>query len=217
MSHRFLPPSVAVVEPPAPLLTAAEVRARLGIDDGDAILSPLIKAVCAQIEPPNGWVGRALGKQTLEMRTGCFWYCWGELKLRFPPFREMVSVKYLDSSGAEQTLDPSAYTVVGATGTDIARLVLPYGGSWPSALDSAESVRIRYVAGYDYDDPQLDAAKAAVALAVRNMRSVSARDLSISAENVPGVGSRNYVLSEVASKVVGGAVDALLQGYRVYS
>lgn len=217
MTYRL--PTVAVIEPPASLLTASEVRGRLGIDDDDAILSPLIKAVSAQIEPPNGWVGRAFGKQTLEMRLSWFENCWEGLKLRFPPFRQIVSIKYLDSDGAEQTLDPATYAVTGAAGTDIARVVLAYGASWPTVQSmrlASEIVRIRYVAGYDHDDPQLDAAKAALTLAVRNLRSVSARDLSISAENVPGVGSRNYILSETASKVIGNAVDALLQGYRVY-
>jgi hypothetical protein len=212
--------TVAVIEPPALLLTASEVRDRLGIDDGDAILSPLIKAVSAQLEPPNGWVGRAFGKQTLEMRLSWFENCWEGLKLRFPPFREMISINYLDTDGVEQTLDPATYAVAGAIGTDIARLVLAYGASWPTVQSmrlASETVRIRYVAGYDHDDPQLDAVKAAIALAVRNLRSVSARDLSISAENVPGVGSRNYILSETASKVIGNAVDALLQGYRVYA
>jgi hypothetical protein len=212
-------PTVAIIEPPAPLLTASEVRSRLGVSDDDAVLSPLVKAVCATIEPPNGWIGRAFGLQTLEMRGPWFADDWGgcELRLRFPPFRSFVSLKYLDGGGVEQTIDPSLYGVIGATGTDVARLVLPYGGSWPVIRGDREAVRIRYTAGYDHDDPQLDAAKSAVALAVRNLRSLSARDLAISAENVPGVGSRNYIVTETASKVISGAVDGLLQGYRVYA
>jgi hypothetical protein len=210
---------VAVIEPPAPLLTASEVRDRLGINDSDAVLSPLIKAVCSQIEPPHGWVGRAFGTQTLEQRSGWFADYWGgyTLRLRFPPLKEILSVKYLDEDGVEQTLAVEDYTITGATGSDVATLTVPYGGSWPSTRLEPEAIRIRYVAGYDHDDPQLDAAKAAVTLAVRNLRSLSARDLSISSDNVPGVGSRNYVVSEVASKVIGTAVDALLQGYRVYT
>lgn len=211
-------PTVAVITPPDPLLTADEVRTRLGVSETDGVLEPLIAAACAQIEPPNGWVGRAFGLQTLEMRGPCFSDHWGghELTLRFPPFRAFVSVKYLDANGVEQTLDPSLYGVIGAQGADIARLVLAYGGAWPALRSDREAVRVRYTAGYDADDPQLEAAKSAVALAVRNLRSLSARDLAISAENVPGVGSRNYIVSQTASQVMSGAVNALLQGYRVF-
>lgn len=211
---RLVLPRVTVIEPPAPLLTATEVRARLGISDADAVLSPLIKAVCAQIEPPNGWVGRSFGKQTLEQRSEWFADYRGcdYVRLRFPPLRSVESVKYIDSDGAEQTLDDATYEVL----TVSERAALVYGGQWPDVRVGTEAVRIRYVAGYDHDDPQLDAAKSAVALAVRNLRSLSARDLAISAENVPGVGSRNYIVSETASKVIGSAVDALLQGYRIY-
>jgi uncharacterized phiE125 gp8 family phage protein len=208
-------PRVAVIEPPAPLLTASEVRARLGISDDDAVLSPLIHAVCAQIEPPNGWVGVAFGLQTLEQRSEWFADFWGGsyARLRFPPLRTVASVKYVNTAGVEQTLDPASYEALTATG----RVVLAYGGAWPSVRSGIEAVRIRYTAGYDHDDPQLDAAKSAVALAVRNLRSLSARDLAISAETVPGVGSRNYIVSQAASQVISSAVDGLLQGYRVYT
>jgi uncharacterized phiE125 gp8 family phage protein len=109
-SYRVALPRVIVIEPPAPLLTAAEVRARLGISDDDAVLSPLIKAVCAQIEPPGGWVGVAFGPQTLEQRSEWFADHWGGsfAKLRFPPLRTVESVKYIDTAGVEQTLDPAA-------------------------------------------------------------------------------------------------------------
>lgn len=210
--------SIAVIEPPAPLLTASEVQTRLGISDDEAILSPLIAAVCGSIEPPNGWVGRAFGLQTLEQRGGWFADTWGgpDLRLRYPPFREIVSVKYLDSEGVETTLSGSGYEVIGAVGTDIARLVLPYGGAWPTARYTSEAVRIRYVAGYDHDDPQLDAAKSAVALAVRALLPLAKRDPALSAVNVPGVGSQNYIFSEASAKVLHGAVESLLQGYRVW-
>jgi uncharacterized phiE125 gp8 family phage protein len=214
-SCRIALPRVLVIEPPAPLLTATEVRARLGISDDDAVLSPLIKAVCAQIEPPAGWVGVAFAPQTLEQRSEWFADHWGGsfAKLRFPPLRTVESVKYVDTAGAEQTLDPASYEVLTATG----QLVLAHGGAWPSVRSGIEAVRIRFTAGYDYDDPQLDAAKSAVALAVRSLRSLSARDLAISSETVPGVGSRNYLVTGAASQVISGAVDGLLQGYRVYS
>lgn len=223
MTYLYQPtPTVAVIEPPPALLTAAEVRARLKVTEDDAVLSPLIKAVCAQIEPPNGWVGKAFGLQTLEMRSELFGYyycgCAGHrLKLRYPPFRGMVSVKYLDAGGVEQTVDPATYEVVGASGTGTPYLALAYGATWPTTRSSAEAVRVRYTAGYDHDDPQLDAAKSAVALAVRNLLTLASRDPSISSVNLNGVGSRNYVYSQVSASVLTGAVDALLQGYRDFT
>jgi uncharacterized phiE125 gp8 family phage protein len=214
---RCAPPRVAVIGPPDPILTSDEVRVRLGIEDGDDVLDPLIAAACAQIEPPLGWVGRAFGLQTLEQRGAWFAdeWCGEELRLRFPPLVAVNSVKYLDDDGVEQTLDPSGYEVLGIG--DAARIVLPYAGSWPSIRWAPEAVRVEYEAGYEADAPQLEPAKNAVALAVKQLLTLSTRDLYVSQVNVPGVGSRNYVLSDVAGKLLGSAVDGLLRPYRVWS
>lgn len=208
-------PTVSVIEPPAPLLTASEVRDRLGISDGDAILTPLIRAVCASIEPPYGWVGRAFMLQTLEQRGEWFATYWGsgELRLRFPPIRSVESIKYLDTSGAEQTLDTALYDVLLSTG----RVSLAFGSAWPDIRAGAEAVRVRYVAGHNADDPWLENAKAAVALAVRELLPLASRDPALSAVNVPGVGSQNYIFSDASASVLRGAVDRLLQGYRVWN
>lgn len=206
-------PRIVVITPPSQLLTAAEVRARLGVTDPDAVLDPLIRAACAEIEPPNGWVGRSFGRQTLEMRTGWFADHWGgcELRLRHPPVYQVDSVKYIDAGGVEQTLAASGYEVHG----DVIRLA--YGASWPSTRFGPEAVRVRYQAGYASGDPKLEPARSAVALMVRELLSLAKRDPALSSDNVPGVGSQNYIFSEATAKVLRGAVENLLQGYRVFA
>lgn len=207
---------VVVIDRPQPIIDADGVRSRLGIGDSDDALNPLIRAVCAEIEPPS-WLECAFGRQTLEMRTGWFAEHWGgcELRLRYPPFAEMVGVKYVDGNGVEQTLDPSGYEVVGG-GADFARLVLPYGRSWPATRLGPESVRIRYKAGYAPDDPQLEPAKHAVALAVKRLRALATEDLFIRSETTEGVGAESRVVTDAALKLISDAVDGILQRYRAY-
>lgn len=210
--------TVKIVTPPSPIVSPTDVRTRLGVMDLDAVLTPLIAAVCAQIEPPFGWVGRAFGRQTLEQRGNWFADCWGgaELRLRYPPLVSVTSLKYTDTNGVEQTIDPSGYSVLGLGSSDVTRISLSYGGTWPTVRSGPEAVRVRYEAGYESGDPKLEPAKNAVVLMVKQLLGLSTRDLQLSRDEVPGVGSKTYVLSEVAAKIVGTAADSLLQGYRVW-
>lgn len=60
------------------------------------------------------------------------------------PLISVASVKYLDSSGAQQTLAKTAYLV------DIvsACIVPEFGASWPTAQTQLNSVQVEYVCGY---------------------------------------------------------------------
>lgn len=68
------------------------------------------------------------------------------LKLYRAPVQSLSSVKYLDASSVQQTLDPSNYRV------DIvsprARVVIKPTAVLPSLADQTQSVVVRYVAGY---------------------------------------------------------------------
>jgi len=85
-----------------------------------------------------GWLGRSLSKQTLELRR-CGFPTW--IDLQYGPVLSVVSVKYDDADGNEQTLDPSLYVVHGSI---IARAP---GAAWPAVRQGGESVRVRYEAG----------------------------------------------------------------------
>ena len=74
---------------------------------------------------------------------GVLVYC----MLPFPPLQSVVSVKYDDGAGVEQILGITEYEVdtVSQPGW-----VVPVTTGWPTAVwDSINSVRIRFVAGYD--------------------------------------------------------------------
>lgn len=66
------------------------------------------------------------------------------IALRACPVQSVLSVKYTDAAGTEQTLAPSAYRV---SLTQEPALITPVG-SWPATLDAPGAVRVSYRAGY---------------------------------------------------------------------
>jgi hypothetical protein len=194
---------LAVIEPPSPIVLPEDV----GATEGDVALAALIQAVTEEIDGPDGWLGRALGPQTLELR-GCF-SC-GPIFLPCPPTIEVLEVAYQGADDVEMIVGDADYRLVGS-------FLEPVGKGWSSLT------RIRYRAGYDGasaatgrtgDVPER--ARQAIILAVRNLQSLGAENLFLRSEQVEGIGTTQYVVSEVAGKVIATAVDRLLNGLRVY-
>ncbi|MBX3546896.1 hypothetical protein [Chelatococcus sp.] len=213
--------SVAVIEPPAPIISASDARAALSIDPDvpSDIIDGLIEAATAHLDGPQGWLGRALGEQTLEQRhSGLYWACSPVFMLYYPPLIEVVSIKYLDRDGIERTVSPDDYRVIGGSGaTGIAQLAPTYGTSWPSAQPSEEAVRIRFKAGYPVVSGKSTVPapiRQAILLAVRRLLDVN-RDLFLKREEVDGVLNREWVVSQAAGDVVDKATTALLMPYRI--
>jgi uncharacterized phiE125 gp8 family phage protein len=130
----------------------------------------------AQIPAARGYceqfLGRSLAEKTLELASNKFPCISVDevagpcIELPFGPVQSIASVKYLveqdvlDSNGdpeldsdgnvitevVELTLDAATYAIDSYVTPN--RLVLAYGESWPTALDTINSVKIRYVAGY---------------------------------------------------------------------
>lgn len=92
---------------------------------------------------------RTIWFSTLELRQNVF--C-GPIRLPYGPVSDVVSVKYVDTAGAEQTLSDTVYVLSGD------ELLLTYGSSWPSLRGDAEGVRIRYKAGYVPAPPAIEQA-----------------------------------------------------------
>lgn len=210
--------SVAVITPPAALVSLALAKAQCRVaatnTTDDELLELEIAAAQAVIDGPGGWLERALGRQTLELRLDGFcaedWrvgpdYAWDagwsapwpfarRIKLPFPPFVSVTSITYEDGSGADQVLTPTGWQA-SDEGVEPA-----FGTGWPSGRVAANAVRIRYVAGYDPDKvpPQ---AKQALLLMVADLyenRSASVIDArAVVAENP--------------------TVDRLLSGLRIYA
>lgn len=179
-----------VVVPPEPVVTWAEADAHLRLDGDDTqqtYVESLIAAATAHVDGPHGILGRAVGEQTLELRTCAFPRAY--LTLPYGPVGEVVSVKYLDADGVEQTAATSLYEQTG----DVLRLA--YNQTWPSVRGDAECVRIRYTAGWETPPAAI---KAAILLLVGHWY-----------ENREAVNVGN-ITSEMPL-----AVDRLLAPYRV--
>ena len=107
----------------------------------DEVISGLILE--ARIACENE-IGRSLLPQTWEMAFPCFG---NRLWLRRLPVVEIVSVKYIDQAGVEQTLAAENYHLDDSSDT-VCRLALTPMQSWPTTYPSDTSVKIRYLTGY---------------------------------------------------------------------
>lgn len=122
--------------------TLEYLRQESGVDD--AVVERAIRAVQDMLEPPSGWLGRALTTATYKLTLPGFAE---RIVLPAPPFDTLSSFAYLDSDGVEQTVDSALYRVVE---TEPAEIVLAHNESWPTDLDytQPDAVRIEYTAGY---------------------------------------------------------------------
>lgn len=70
-------------------------------------------------------------------------------RLSQAPIQSLVDVRYLDTAGVEQVLDPTTYELI-ETDADPLRpaLRLAFGKSWPATRAVADAVRVHAVAGY---------------------------------------------------------------------
>lgn len=136
--------TIKVITPPAvEPISLAEAKVHLRVDSSDE--NDLITAlIVAARQAAEHQLDRALITQTLERVLDAFPST--ELELGMPPVQSITSVKYYDADEVLQTMDAADYSL------DADRLpgwVVPaYGTTWPSTLDTANSVRVRYVAGY---------------------------------------------------------------------
>jgi len=135
---------VVVITAAADVLDLQEAKRHLRVDhdDDDTYIGDLIATATLWLDGPSGgWLGRALGAQTLELQAGCFERAF---RLPFPPAINVVSVVYDDTAGVEQTVAPSHYGFTPADG-----VYFNPGFDWPSVAQRPDAIRIRYQAGYD--------------------------------------------------------------------
>ena len=139
-------------------ITLADAREHLRVDvygsppvsDDDAWITAQIPAAREYCENE---LGRALAPRTLEIATNAFPGVAIEtppgivFPLRFGPATEIVSVNYDDADGVEQTVDPATYAL--DLYASPSRMCLAYGATWPTARSALNSVRVRYVTGYE--------------------------------------------------------------------
>lgn len=152
------PPRVLVITAPDPVdivsLDEAKSQCRVRHSDEDALITRCVAAAISHIDGPGGWLGRAIGLQTLELRLNSF--ACTDIRLPYPEIVSVESVKYIDGAGTEITMVAEAYELIGQDVSPV------WGTSWPSTRGSREAVRIRYDAGYENDVPE--AIRAAILL-----------------------------------------------------
>ena len=126
-------------------VTLAEARAQCRVDHTleDAVIAGYIVAARQRAEHE---LQRSLVAQTFELVLDQFPS--GAIELPMGPIPAagaiaVVSVKYTDTAGAEQTVDPPAYTL--DPYSNVPRLA-PVSG-WPTTKDAMNAVRVRYTSG----------------------------------------------------------------------
>lgn len=124
-------------------ISLAEAKAHLRVDSDaeDALIGLLIASARQAAEHETG---RALITQTWELVLDAFPSA--EIEIPAAGVASIASVKYLDGAGDEQTVSASAYVL---DAESVPAYVLPASGyEWPGTADSANAVRVRYVAGF---------------------------------------------------------------------
>jgi uncharacterized phiE125 gp8 family phage protein len=137
-----------LVTPPATLpVTRAQVKVQLDIShtEKDAMIDGLIAAAVSHLDGWTGILGRCLEEQTWRQDDDVFWRCF---PLPLAPVISIVSVKYDDAGGAEQTVDSANYGLV--TTHDGRSFVRMADGFALPALHAGNGPRVRvaYKAGY---------------------------------------------------------------------
>lgn len=99
------------------------------------------------------YLGRALAERTMELATDRFpIYAattppGAAFVLPFGPVQSVTSITYADADNVDTVMPDTDYEI--DPYGDRARLILTYGATWPTALLRQNSVRVRYVTGYD--------------------------------------------------------------------
>lgn len=191
--------SVIVVVPPSPFVTTAEAKKHLLVEhsDDDGYIDVLVKAATGWLDGPGGWLGRALGRQTLQLAM-CSWPSsisgFWDFELPFRPVDDdSVAISYLDANLQEQPVMNTNYRV------HQGNILLSSGYRFPVTGRADDAVRIQYEAGYPEGEVPAPI-KVAVLMLVSQWFN-----------------NRTPVVVGATVEALPFAVDALLSPYRVYS
>lgn len=201
--------NLRVVIPPAPIVVPADIAGSHAAND--AKVAATIAAVTEELDGPTGWLGRAIGVQTIEA-SGQF--CAERTLLPCRPIIEIKSLVTEDRDGNSAAADPATWRQDGD------ELVIHRGATWTRRYRHI----VRYEAGYDGQSvedggtgPVPARIKQAIIVMVQDLIATKAENLFLRAEEVEGIGSRQYTVSDQASTIIRRTADRLLAGLRVYA
>jgi len=122
-----------------------------GAGPDDTLIELIVSAATAELDGPNGSMGRALGEQTLRLTVDRFPYGHDPLYLPLTtpdatpaPFVG-DSVYYIDPAGDEQVFTDWVYN----WDTDPVSISPALGYTWPTTRCQDSAVEVNYLAGYD--------------------------------------------------------------------
>ena len=131
-----------LIEEPDEIITvedAAEFMRAEFSEAEETLIAVFIKAARKMCEE---YLFRRIGVQTVELRDKGFPL--GNSPIILPaPLISVTSIKYLDTSNVEQTMDEADYVV-----SDSAPGQITPVGSWPATFDAGDSLRVEFEAGY---------------------------------------------------------------------
>lgn len=132
-----------ITAPTVEPVTTAEAKLHLRVTHStdDDLIDVLIAAAREQCEHLTG---RALVTQTWERVLDAFPAV--EIELGRPPVIAITSVTYTDAAGDSQILDSADYSLDNVT--EPGYLLPAEGVIWPTTLDTANAVRVRFTCGY---------------------------------------------------------------------
>ena len=125
-------------------VTLEDIKEQLSIREGDELQDVnMMRRIKEARQWAEGFLGRSLINQTWEMAFDT----WpAEMRLRRMPVSSITSIKYIDETGVEQTVDSADYTL--DTYAPFHAVRLAYNTTWPTHQDIANAIKVRYVAGY---------------------------------------------------------------------
>ena len=134
-----------LIFPPSSLaVTLEQAKANLSIDGSD-LDSRVLMYLNGVIDKAEQLTGLSFINQTWRVTLDSF----PDAIVLPPPVSSVVSVKYLDSDGVEQTLDPADYLVDSVSQPGY--VVPAYGKAWPETYDQVNAVNVEVISGFGAD------------------------------------------------------------------
>lgn len=238
IAYRYL-----ITPPSEPVVETADFKIQMGITGSskDTLITALIAAATAELDPASGgWLGRALRPQVWEWRSSNFPTDWDypytppdrirpitttyvSPNLPFPPLKSVDAVSFVDGDGVTNVMVQNTDFRVFGLGSHTGGRVEPvYNGFWPGNIrGDYEAVKIRFTAGYPRSEDNNangipGGIKQAIILMAKMLLDMTDHNLYLSNVTVDGVGSRQYVVSENASKLLRTVAENLVHPYRVF-
>lgn len=121
-------------------LEAAKAQARVDCADEDSLIGMYISAAT---DAASDRLQRALVPTRYRLTLDSFAPA---IELLMPPILSVESVKYIDTAGVKQTLDPRDYLLDAVS--EPGYLVPAVGRAWPATQDRVNAIEVEYTAGY---------------------------------------------------------------------